>query len=84
MLFGEKAMTIEQMRNVHQARPFKPFIIHLADGRQIPVPHNEFLAMSQSGRTCVVNLPYDRLEIIDLLLITSLEVAADKSTNGQV
>lgn len=78
------AMTIEQLRTIHQTKPFKPFVIHLADGRQLAVPHNEFLAMSHSGRTCVVNLPDDGLEIIDLLLITSLEVAADRSTNGQV
>lgn len=30
-------MTIEQVRNFYNVQPFQPFIIHLADGRQIPV-----------------------------------------------
>ena len=48
-------MTIEQLRNVHQARPFRPFTIHMADGRALHVPHSEFLSHSASGRTVVVH-----------------------------
>ena len=36
-------MTIEQMRAAYQAQPFLPFVIHLADGREIPVVHREFI-----------------------------------------
>ena len=50
-------MTVEQMRNVLNAKPFAPFIIHLADGRQIPVLSREFAASSPSGRTIVVYQP---------------------------
>jgi len=70
-------MTVEQMRTALQARPFRPFIIHLADGRQIPVRHNEFAIMSPSGRTIIVYQPDDSSNIIDLLLVTDLELTAD-------
>lgn len=67
-------MTIEQVKNLYHATPFKPFTLHLADGRQIPVKHREFMATAPSGRTIVVYQPDDSFSIIDLLLVTSLEV----------
>ncbi len=70
-------MTIEQLRRLYQTRPFQPFTIHLADGRQIPVLHNEFLALSPSGRTLIVYQPDESFEIVDLLLVTSLKVTRD-------
>lgn len=67
-------MTIEQLRAVHQARPFQPFTIHLADGRSYFVPHSEFISHSPNGRTVIVFRADDSFEIIDLLLVVSLEV----------
>ena len=67
-------MTIEQLRTLHRARPFQPFRIHLADGRNLDVTHPEFLSHSASGRTAYVSKPDDSFEIVDLLLITSLQV----------
>jgi hypothetical protein len=67
-------MTIEQLRQLYKAEPFQPFLIYLADGRKIPVKHREFLATSPSGRTIIVYQPDDSFNIIDLLLVTSLEV----------
>ena len=42
-------MTTEQIRHVYEAQPFRPFTLHLADGRECAVAHCEFLAMSPSG-----------------------------------
>jgi hypothetical protein len=67
-------MTIEQLRNTYNATPFRPFIVHLADGRQVPVLSREFVLSVPSGRTIVVCQPDDTLNIIDLLLITDLEI----------
>ncbi len=67
-------MTIEQLRNLYQAQPFQPFVLHLADGREIPVQHREFLAPSPSGRTVIVYQPDDSFNIVDVLLVTALEV----------
>ncbi len=67
-------MTIEQLRAVHQANPFRPFTVHLADGRHLDVPHREFLSHSPSGRTIIVYHHDDSFSIVDLLLVTELEV----------
>lgn len=72
-------MTIEQLRNIHQARPFRPFTIHMADGRAIHVPHSEFLSHSPSGRTVIVYHPDESFSVIDLLLISELEVSSPQS-----
>lgn len=67
-------MTIEQLRAVYHAQPFQPFILHLADGRKIPVDHREFMMTVPSGRTIAVAQPDDAVHIIDLLLVTDLEL----------
>jgi hypothetical protein len=70
-------MTTDRLRNVWKAEPFKPFIIHLADGRQLKVVHPEFLSRSPSGRSIVVHQPDDSFNVIDLLLVTDLEVGSN-------
>jgi len=72
-------MTTDQLRNVWKAQPFKPFVIHLADGREIPVRHPDFLTRSPSGRSIIVYQPDESFNVIDLLLVTDLEV----KSNGQ-
>jgi hypothetical protein len=70
-------MTIEQIRRLYNAQPFQPFIIHLADGREISVPHRDFFMMVPSGRTLIVALPDDTVDIIDLLLVTDIELRSN-------
>ena len=72
-------MTIEQLSKMHQARPFQPFDIHLADGRTLPVNHPEFLARSPTGRTIAVGHTDGTLEIVDLLLVVSLKPRPESS-----
>ena len=67
-------MTVEQLRAAYNAQPFRPFVIDLADGRSVPVHHREFIMTVPSGRTIVVCQPDDTLNIIDLLLVTDLEI----------
>lgn len=57
-----------------QARPFKPFVMHLADGRSIRVQHPESFWSVPSGRTVLISQPDDTVNIIDLLLGTDLEL----------
>lgn len=73
-------MTVEQLRNAYSAQPFRPFVLHLADGREVPVSSREFIMAVPSGRTVVVCQPDDTLNIIDLLLVTDLELRP--SSNG--
>jgi len=66
-------MTIEQLRQMHWARLFAPFRVHMADGRNLDVAHPEFLAHTASGRTVMIARPDESFEVTDLLLVTSLE-----------
>ena len=69
-------MTLEQLRAIIGQTPFQPFVVHLADGREIPVPHRDFIWQPPgSARTFVVADEDDgTFEVVDLLLVTSLEV----------
>ncbi len=75
-------MTIEQLRTVYRAQPFRPFVLHLADGRQIPVQHPEFIMTVPSGRTIFVVQPDDTANIIDLLLVTDIELQPAVQPSG--
>ena len=78
-------MTIERVRAAYTAKPFQPFVIHMADGQQIPVLSSEFMGFSPSGRTITVNTPDERFHILDLLLVTDLDFQKDpnfQSSNG--
>ena len=68
-------MTTEQLRTALQAAPFRPFTIRMADGRSFSVPHPDFLSVSPAGRTVVIYHPDDSASIVDLLLMTELELA---------
>jgi hypothetical protein len=72
-------MTIERLKELYDAQPFRPFVIHLADGRGIPVHHRDFIMAVPSGRTIFVAQPDDTVNIIDLLLVTDVEL---KGRNG--
>lgn len=67
-------MTTEALRRLHTARPFQPFYLRLGDGQELPVEHPEFLAYAPSSRTATVYFDDGSFEIVDLLLVTGLEV----------
>ena len=68
-------MTIDQIRTLHQAKPFKPFTIHVADGASYEVRHPENLMQSLGGRTLAVSAEGDAVVIIDLLLVTRVTLS---------
>ena len=76
-------MKLEEVRTLYDANPFRPFILHLADGRAIHVQHREFLASAPSGRTVIVYQPDDSFNIIDLMLVTDVEVRTEGRSNGE-
>ncbi len=67
-------MQIKELQSIYRARPFRPFRVHLADGREIRVDHPELIALSPTGRSAVVYGKDGAFEVIDVLLVTSLEV----------
>jgi hypothetical protein len=71
-------MTAEQFKTTLHLQPFRPFTIRMADGRTFQVSHPDFVAQSPSGRTVIVFQPDESYSVLDLLLMTELQVA-----NGQ-
>jgi hypothetical protein len=66
-------MTIESLTRAYTAQPFRPFVLRLADGRALPVPHPEFLAFNPRGRMAFVMDDRDGGSWVDLLLVVSLD-----------
>ncbi len=75
-------MTAEQFRKMREATPFRPFTIHLADGRTLTVPHRDFVSQSPGGRTIIVYQSDESFSIVDLYLVTELEVQAPADTGS--
>ena len=67
-------MTTTDLSKLKNARPFRPFTIHLADGDQVRVRHPDFIAYAD-GRTALVGFEDGDFSIVDLLLVTRLSVA---------
>jgi hypothetical protein len=67
-------VTVEELRTVHRAQPFRPFTIHMGDGRAFFVKHPDYVSHSPSGRTLIVYGEGDSFSILDLLLATKIEV----------
>jgi hypothetical protein len=68
-------MTTEQLRTAIRNSPFRPFVIRMADGRTFSIPHPDFLSISPAGRTVVIYHPDDSASIVDLLLMTEIELS---------
>ena len=80
-------MNVEHIRLAREANPFRPFTIHLADGRSHRVPHRDYLSMSPGGRTHIVYESDEAGHMLDALLITELSidkpvVATASQSNG--
>jgi hypothetical protein len=65
------AMTAEAIRAAQRAH--HPFRLRTADGKTLEVPHPDFATLSPTGRTLIVFNPDDTYEVLDVLLITSIE-----------
>jgi len=52
----------------------QPFQIYLADGRQIEVPHGEYLSLHPSGRMFIVYTAR-AFEVFNLTMVTSIRAS---------
>jgi hypothetical protein len=64
---------------MYRAAPSRPFTIRIADGREFPIPHPDFLSLSPTGRTAVIFHDDGSASIVDLMLMTEL-VLSEPST----
>lgn len=77
-------MTFETLRDVIYNRPFNPFVLKLADGRSLRVDHPEFVGFVGDKRTLMVSFEGSgHFELVDLILINSVEVGRGKGGVGK-
>ncbi len=69
-------MTVQHLRNVQQAVPFRPFTVHMADGRSFLVRHPDFLSIAPAGRTVIVYGDGEDFQILDVMLMTGIETSS--------
>jgi hypothetical protein len=70
-------MTIIELKRAKDQRPFQPFLIRLADGREFPVAHPDAVAWDEgSRRIAYFAIRGGGVEVIDVSLATSLTIPA--------
>lgn len=76
-------MTREALGKAIHRIPFQPFVLRLADGRAVRVPHQDFISMHPTGRTVIVYGRDEDLEILDVMLVTGLQLPGRASKRRQ-
>ena len=69
-------MTADRLHEYCRAMPFTPFRVHLANGRVIEVLRPDYTLITPSGRYFVHYRDDDSHEMVDVLLINSVETTA--------
>jgi hypothetical protein len=67
-------MSNEQVMEMWRRRPFQPFDIRVSDGCVYTVDHPDFLSRSRNGKFVTYTTDDDRVVIIDLSHVTTLEI----------
>jgi hypothetical protein len=74
-------MTAQAIRELLVQRPFQPFNVRLADGWYVRVDHHDWAIISPPGRTMVVYQKDGSFNIIDIMLVTDLELGPPAAPN---
>lgn len=76
-------MQPKEVRTLYRAQPFRPFVLHLADGRSVKVDHPELMALSPNGRSATIYLKNSLFEIVDVMLVTCARLVNGSRTRGR-
>ena len=66
-------MNVKALRELRWKDPFKPFRLHISDGRNIPVDRAEYMAISPAGRAIFVWERDESYHVVDIPMITEFE-----------
>lgn len=67
-------MTTAEMRALRDTAPFRPFRIHLADGRKLDVRHPEYLTVFNKAPRIAVEQDDGTYDLINLPIVVSVEL----------
>jgi hypothetical protein len=65
-------MTINAIKEVRDATPFKPFIIRTADGTAFEVGNHDCLLVAEQGDTIIVVTPDQKFHILATDLVANI------------
>jgi hypothetical protein len=74
-------MDIGGIRQALHKQPFEPFTVRLADGRGLPVPHPDFVAVGP--RRVVVVAEDNSWTVVEPILVVSLDYPTTRSTSAE-
>ena len=66
-------MEASTLRQACAQRPFRKFVVMLADGSRLPVPHPEFIALDPEERTVIVWKERSVPVWVDVASITAID-----------
>ena len=75
-------MKADEIRKLLHQSPFRPFVVHVADGGRLLVKHEDYVALAPSGREMLV-YRHDRpddYQVVEIMLITRLEITTRNSS----
>jgi hypothetical protein len=67
-------MTTEAIKDAIQKRPFRPFRVRLANGDEIQIQSQDYVALHPVGKTFIIFEPDGGYRIVDIPLVTDLSV----------
>ena len=67
-------MTTEAIKDAIQRRPFRPFSVRLADGSEIQIQNQDYVALHPAGKTFIIFETDGGFRIVDIPLVTDLSV----------
>jgi len=73
-------VNVKTIKEFCEEKPFRRFVVHLADGRGIPVEHPEFVLYPPNGQEIIIYQPDDSFDFIDMFQVTTLTVRKKSST----
>jgi hypothetical protein len=65
----------QRIRNLLHATPFRPFTIHMADGKTYLVDHPDFVLAAPDLPNIHIEEPDGTLHTLSALLVTGVEIA---------
>jgi hypothetical protein len=68
------------VRDVIDREPFKPLIVELDSGKQIKIPHRDFVSLNPRGTTAVI-FEDEHVHIVDVDHISAITLQRRKSSS---
>ena len=76
--------TLQEIKWLHEARPFRPFKVLLVDGRELLVEQPEFVGWSTEAGTLVYANEHDAFDVFPIAHVTVVRPATIRRKRPRV